>query len=224
MIVPNGWTPRNRGSSTNAGLTPFWRSDFPWQNPCLGPIMAGEHSFPLSSRVRRCRNPAIWGVRSNSNCWPASEDPVFPGNGKSKTLPVQTVYLIHFTTQAPSTNEEVWGQMLFVGMISKLAPLRGFVSSSSSQYSDLTLCDRVGTPWSSEHKVQGILSSKTVSFSTFSTLNLLQYFWMENFTTVLNFLKIQFPRPLPPPPLWDSDQNSFENEALPTKTSNPLRV
>ena len=34
-----------------------------------------------------------------------SEDPVFPGNGKSKTLPVQTVYLIHFTS--PGTNEEV---------------------------------------------------------------------------------------------------------------------
>jgi len=30
---------------------------------------------------------------------------VFPGNGKSKTLPVQTVYLIHFTTSG--TNEEV---------------------------------------------------------------------------------------------------------------------
>jgi len=29
---------------------------------------------------------------------------VFPGNGKSKTLPVQKVYLIHFTT--PGTNEE----------------------------------------------------------------------------------------------------------------------
>jgi len=29
---------------------------------------------------------------------------VFPGNGKSKTLPVQKVYFIHFTT--PGTNEE----------------------------------------------------------------------------------------------------------------------
>jgi len=29
---------------------------------------------------------------------------VFPGNGKSKTLPVQKVYVIHFTT--PHTNEE----------------------------------------------------------------------------------------------------------------------
>ena len=30
---------------------------------------------------------------------------MFPGNGKSKTLLVQTVYLIHFIV--PSTNEEV---------------------------------------------------------------------------------------------------------------------
>jgi len=29
---------------------------------------------------------------------------MFPGNDKSKTLPVQKVYLIHFTT--PGTNEE----------------------------------------------------------------------------------------------------------------------
>jgi len=28
----------------------------------------------------------------------------------------------------------------------------------------------------------------------------------------------------PPPPPWNSDRNSFENEAFSTKTSNPLRV
>jgi len=33
---------------------------------------------------------------------------VFPGNGKSKTLPVQKVYFIHFTT--PGTNEEDYPQ------------------------------------------------------------------------------------------------------------------
>ena len=34
-------------------------------------------------------NLAIWGARPNSKCWQASEDPVFPGNGKRKILPVQ---------------------------------------------------------------------------------------------------------------------------------------
>ena len=60
--------------------------------------------FESVQRARRHRNLAIWGATPNSKCLQASEYPVFPGNGKSKTLPVQKVYFIHFTT--PGTNEE----------------------------------------------------------------------------------------------------------------------
>jgi len=42
---------------------------------------------------------------------------------------------------------------------------------------------------------------------------------VEPFERILRALFIS-----PPPPLWNSHRNSFENEAFSTKTSNPLRV
>jgi len=77
----------------------------PEQNPCLGPVMAGEHYFPISPEGSKAPQSGDLRGQAKFKMLTASEDPVFPGNGKSKTLPVQTVYLIHFTS--PSTNEVV---------------------------------------------------------------------------------------------------------------------
>ena len=67
--------------------------------------MAGEHSCPISPKGSKAPKSNDLRNHSEFKLTTVSEDPVFPGNGKSKTLPVQTVYLIHFTS--PGTNEEV---------------------------------------------------------------------------------------------------------------------
>ena len=74
----------------------------PEQNPCLG---RGQ-SLGLSPKGSKA--PKSSDLRGNSKLklLIVSEDPVFLGNGKSKTLPVQTLYLIHVTT--PGTNDEVY--------------------------------------------------------------------------------------------------------------------
>ena len=67
--------------------------------------MAGEHSLPISPKGSKAPKSNDLRGHSEFKLLTASEYPVFPGNGKSKTLPVQTVYLIHFTS--PGVNEEV---------------------------------------------------------------------------------------------------------------------
>jgi len=64
--------------------------------------MAGEHSLPISPRGSKASKSSDLRGHSKFKLLTASENPVFLGNGK--TLPVQTVYLIHFTT--PGANEE----------------------------------------------------------------------------------------------------------------------
>jgi len=63
--------------------------------------MAGEPSFPISPKGSKALKSSDLKFKIQT-----SEDPVFPGNGKStsKTPPVQKVCLIHLTT--PGTNEE----------------------------------------------------------------------------------------------------------------------
>jgi len=67
--------------------------------------MAGEHSFPISPKGSKAPKSGDLRGQAKFKIMTTSEDPVFPGNGKSKTLLVQTVYLIQFTT--PGTNEKV---------------------------------------------------------------------------------------------------------------------
>ena len=66
--------------------------------------MAGEPSFPISPKGSKAPKSSDLRGHAKLKCLQASEDPVFPGNGKSKTLPLQKMYLIYFTT--PGTNEE----------------------------------------------------------------------------------------------------------------------
>jgi len=67
--------------------------------------MAGEHCFPISPKGSKALKYSVLRGQAKYKILTVSVDSVLPGNGKSKTLPVQMVYLIHFAI--PGTNEEV---------------------------------------------------------------------------------------------------------------------
>ena len=59
--------------------------------------MACEHSFPIIPKGSKAPKSSDLRGQVKFKLMTVSEDLMFPDNCKSKTLPVQTVYLIHFT-------------------------------------------------------------------------------------------------------------------------------